>query len=862
MVDEQTGLSPLHICCSRGNTGIVQKILQSLKDYFQKEEGSSVNLNMQDSIGRTPLFNACYHGRLDVVRDLLDFKMQFPDKLDVNVGENGGRTALHAAVSASKNSKEIVSLLLKHSELNLNIEARPSSRANRYLLKLLKRNQHSEAIPVIGQDALLSLNGQQQGEYPISPPITCSPLESPYSDDRDIQIGILRSKRERSSVDSPVSPRFSKIQTFASTLSSRSRPTTPTTPPLTPPSSSVGVYQSDNGRLAVTKKFEEENTSFNNMSITPLAEACIFHNKEIVHQLLIHGALDKKALASQICSLIRQSELLFMILSRQCKVLDDECEEEEMRSSYCLQWDSKHLQTIKGAWLAKEKGSFLFHEQDPDATGIVCHPMSFKTIECSNIIQVSLSHNHLVNVPLELFQLPSVKIIDLSENNLMSLPEPADRSNSWSCDKLTTLNLSGNSLTYLPSCLWTLTSLRQISARKNKLHTLMTGYDPSQDGQLSSSLIEINLASNELKVIPDFIFMFPSVTKVSLPYNSLVSLPKCMWYQHTLQELNISNNKLDCLPFCEADELNSFGVHDEATGILDIATPLNDLNVTLTENASLQASMRSNRKTFTHATRIKRVTNIDETQPDSTIEQSCDYSNLLVLNMSKNEFINFPTGLPCLAPNLVELNISDNRIQCIDVIFLPQLLRKLIAKNCMIQRVGNTLMEKQLKYIRKRCYHSDESAICLHRSHTMLHYLQTLDLSGNEIQYIQLLQHAPLKRKTQDASDDELRYQQNINVLKLLYPSLEGLNLSNNRLVKEFNPNIGRQTQLKWIRLSGNSELERLPLEIAYLKNVRSTLTELEIRNLPNLVEPPAEYHKPEMQVGQILTYLRSKLKQ
>ncbi len=821
---------------------------------------------MQDGIGRTALFNACYHGRLDVVRDLLDFKNNVPNKLDINIAENGGRTPLHAAIAASRNSKEIVNLLLKQSELNLNVEARPSSRANRYLLKLLKRNHNSASIPVIGQDVLLSINNQQS-VYPISPPITCSPLESPYSDDLDLMMGVLKSKTRNT--DSPISPRISKNQTFISTLSSQSRPTTPTTPPSTPPTNSVvAVYQSDNGRLAVTNSSKEENSGFNKMSITPLAEACIFHSKEIVEQLLLHGAIDKNALASQICSLIRQSELLIMILSRQCSLVDNDHDDEQTNNDYCLQWNSKHLQTIKGAWLAKDKSCFLscVHEQDQDTSGVLCRPVSYKSIDYTSILQVSLNHNHLINVPLELFQLPFVKTIDLSENNLMTLPEPSDKTNTWSCDNLMTLNLSGNSLTVLPSCLWTLPSLVQVSARKNKLQQLMTGYDPSQDGRLSSTLLEINLSSNELEFIPDFIFMFPHVTKISLPYNNLTFLPKSMWDQQSLQDLNISNNNLDCLPFCETDELNSFGTsHDDGTGILDIARPLNDLNTTLVVDSSIQAQPSLYKRHTTGKTKIKQIVNIDERQQDATIEQSCDYSSLIILNMSKNKFDKFPTGLPCLAPNLIELNISDNRIQCIDVVFLPQSLRKLIAKNCMIQRIGNTLMDRLLKHIERRCYHTDESiqsSTCPHRTHKMLHNLQTLDLFGNEIQRIQLLQHAPLKRKTQDASEDETTYQQNITILKLLYPSLEGLNLSQNRLTKEFNPNIGRQTQLKWIRLSGNTELERLPLEIAHLKNVRSTLTELEIQRLPNLVEPPPEYHKPELQVGQILTYLRSKLKQ
>ena len=854
--DEQLGLSPLHISCSRGNTPIVMTMLQVLRDdYYNSDTGevSKHTLNIRDSIGRTPLFNACYHGRLEVVKGLIEFKVELPHTLDINVPEQGGRTPLHAAIAASRNSKEIVDLLLKQTELDLNVVGKASSRARKYLLKLLRHRDSSSTIPFIGLDQPgPSSSPRPLHESPFSPPVTCSPLDTPISDDLDMEYGVLRSKGSGDSPLFPVTPK--------SPVSTRS--TTPTSPPSTTPTTTMSVYQSSSGLLqiknspVITEGGGEEGEG--DIQVTPLAEACIFHNDEIIDSLLAHGATDTNTLATQICAVIRRSEPLRKILSRQCELEEDGIGVEGHSLMYLLQWKGKHLKSIKGAWLGSEASFYTIGRGSIDG----CQLIPYERVGYQGISKVTLARNRLMSVPLELFQLPNVTFIDLSNNQLKSLPEPSEGFNGWSCDSLSMLNLSGNSLTMLPSCLWALPSITQVTASNNKLESLLTGYDPSQNGKLSKTLTEVNLSQNCLPTVKEFLFLFPHLSRINLSHNSLISLPEAMWFQESLKDLNLSHNQLKSLPLCKTDELQ-LSIDEEPT-ILRFATPMKDLNVTLRDESSSRQATTGNPSTKRSSKifHIQPVTNVDMIQQEATVEQSCDYSNLTTLNISHNDFICFPSGLPCLAPNLTELNISNNRIQCIDIVFLPQSLRKLIARSCMIKRVGNTLMESKLKCIHRKCYHSSDTGICLHRSHNSLQYLQTLDLLGNELERLQLIQHAPLKRKTQDVTEDEVTYQQHITPLSLLYPSLEGLNLSRNQLRGQLNPNVGQLKQLKWLRLSGNHQLERIPLEIAYLKSMRSTFTELEMKDLPNLVEPPAEYHNPNMQVGQILVYLRSKLKQ
>lgn len=162
----------------------------------------------------------------------------------------------------------------------------------------------------------------------------------------------------------------------------------------------------------------------------------------------------------------------------------------------------------------------------------------------------------------------------------------------------------------------------------------------------------------------------------------------------------------------------------------------------------------------------------------------------------------FPTGLACVAPNLTELNISNNPLEELNVRHLPPLLKTLTASNCKIWKVHDESQPTGT------CRLMD-GLECQHHLHTNLQYLETIDLSSNQLTNAQLLcNETPFEPFSSKIFPP----------LDLLYPSLEGLNLTGNNLSGEFNPNIGHQMRLKWIRLDGNQLLERIPMEMAHLR--------------------------------------------
>lgn len=845
--DEINKLSPLHVSCSRGERGLVQRMLCAVQVLYEKDI-TQKDLNMVDKLGRTPFYNACYHGELSVVRALLDFKHQFPSKLDINMAERTRRTPLHAAVSATKNSKEIVELLLQETELTVNCEAYPSSRSQKLLIKILDRKKSSPSLTMSPPSTPVGNNTSFTDDYPSSnetPLTTCSRV----SDDVDANdFGIIKLNDKESTIQ-PL------LQSMAI---------------VTSPTPQLRVSRAVNGCLEVSNNTDNGCTPFNRILVTPLAEACIYRSRDIVELLINHGAIDKNGYGCQLAYLVQRLSLVHLILAKKCSLKVDYTDDRPSPTTYQLQWEEKHLQVIYGKWLTSPLYSF----DDGPIDNLLCQPVKYTQLDSTMISSICLQRNELQTVPVQLFQLPNVQEINLSHNKLVCLPDESE--GHWTCKSLLSFNLYHNSLQSLPYILWCLPSLEKFYCASNILTSIVTQYPlEHQNDLLGPELKEVNLSSNRLEKIDDLLFELPQITKLVLSSNQLRSLPDSLWDCETLQTLDVGDNLLTSLPRCQPSDLTvSSRATPSGAVLLEMATTLEDTQATFQNDLNnhsfykepsshrrkKERSIRTNRKDKFMIQQLNEKLEEGREGGDAIIEM-CDYSTLTHLTLANNQFTVFPPGLPCLAPNLTELDVSKNPLQSIDIIYLPQSLRKLQAKNCFLERIGNTLRSSQLKEIRKQCYHDDTLVICLHRSHSQLPYLQTLHLTGNKLKRFQLIK-CILKRNTLDPTENETTFHVNCSALDLLYPSLEGLDLINNCLVGTFNPNIGRQTQLKWIRLSGNPDLEKLPLQLALLKNIRK-LTEVKIDNLPNLIEPPKEYQDTSrIELGQLLTYMRSRLKE
>ena len=609
--------------------------------------------------------------------------------------------------------------------------------------------------------------------------------------------------------------------------------------------------------------------------MSPLAEACALSHDKIASLLLSFDVDDEEGLACRIAHLALNYNLMQRILGHSCTVkkkADPSDSQSPAKPGLQLLWNGKRLPELRGEWFTEKAVYFVSTDEQGDeetdngeqttkSAGQV-EPQLLKEVSLSeiHIRIIDLNSNNLQSLPLELFFLESLTELSVSANKLVQLPVSDKEMCGWKCNELQLLNLGNNQLTALPSCVWVLPNLKKLCASHN---TISFTERSVPKGELSGSLSSIDLSFNKLHpTLPPFLFNFPSLKKAYFQGNKLVTLPDSVWNCPTLHELLLNDNLLESLPWCdpEAESATSGGTFDEhaifqqsevvLTGVVEVKPHAGNR---FKSQMSVYRSIKST-----------GLTELSWVNYSAVNTETYDYSALTKLDISNNNLRSFPEALPCLAPNLIELNISQNEIPLVDLQFIPQSMKKLTSRNCKMKRIGNVIDQEGFKQVVKRCrcpIPDFQGKPCQHRNHPRLDHLTFLDLSNNQIQHLQLLHHPPYESLGADPGEypQEKEFQHNISSLDLLYPALENLNLSKNDLHGLFNPNIGHQTHLKSIKLDNNPHLERIPFQFSYLKKSKD-FTELSMHGLPNLIHPPGEYANAGL--SHLLTYMRSCLKE
>ena len=400
-------------------------------------------------------------------------------------------------------------------------------------------------------------------------------------------------------------------------------------------------------------------------------------------------------------------------------------------------------------------------------------------LQCTEIY---LQNNSLMTLPLALFQTPVLKYLDVSYNNLFALPIGDENKNAdgiakwgWSCASLKTFNAEHNGICSLPEVVWSIPSLRWLDVSHNHLVKIPA---PSN----CSTMSKINFSHNKLSEVPPALLF---VEEVDLSHNKIISLPMDLWQSKKIKKLNVCYNSICELHFTGSDKIK---MH------LSFST--------IGRQISSNKGHKNN-------------------------EQLDSVCSLTKFNISHNKLNSFPSSLSCFATHLQYLNISHNCIGDFEFSYLPPYLKSLDATNCGIVRILNN-EDKDLHCI------ASETSRCLHRTHTSLPHLSSLNLSRNKIKDMQLV-----------GADSTA----------LLYPELKSLDLSSNDLCGDFTPHVKLQKYLFSLKLSNNMNLESIPLQLSLLHD---SLFELQLNNLPNLKNPPSDYHK--MSTSTILAYLRSQM--
>ena len=256
----------------------------------------------------------------------------------------------------------------------------------------------------------------------------------------------------------------------------------------------LGIFLNQRDELVVGKKERTSGTAFNQLMVTPLAEACALGSSEIAEELLSYGGYDASGLACRIAHLTHSYDLMQHILSRCCTVAKERINRgsstaDDQQSSQTAQglrisWNSKKLPEVRGEWFCDSAAYYLDKprsgeekESDDDVTMSEANinlrrvePLSLRRLTLSEmpIKELNLSKNNLKSLPLQLFQLEHLTELLVQHNRIVELPEPPG-GEMWKCTRLEQVNLCHNNLLHLPSCLWMLPNLRKICASHNNL---------------------------------------------------------------------------------------------------------------------------------------------------------------------------------------------------------------------------------------------------------------------------------------------------------------------------------------------------------------------------------------------------------
>lgn len=448
---------------------------------------------------------------------------------------------------------------------------------------------------------------------------------------------------------------------------------------------------------------------------------------------------------------------------------------------------------------------------------------------------------------------------------------------------ITRLDLSNNCLAWVPPIIFQLQSLKILNIAQNKIERLPTvdDFDDSSKykmkyqtkGYSTPFLEELYLQDNRLDLLPVEIFSLPSLSILDVSNNKLSSLPYQMWKSPKLKELNAAFNLLKELPTMPCEETSECGsvcsLDSSRSADTDLGTP-QDIPQAFN---SAEQEIYLQQYELEHKNLWNKNVEVIEHSVVNDGDNDSQFCQITWLNLAHNQFTSVPPLLPCLAVNLSRLNLSYNRLRSMShITSYPATLKQLelsgnqiccwmslpqvdcldMMEQAAIACYAPAQGSRPSKLARGRSFRSTIlNTVCSHRRHLRLDNLRTLILADNAITRLQLT--------TDDDGSAEAEDWETVGMTatksKLMFPNLSMLDLSNN-LLKEIPPIIHELSSLSVLNVSGNCELSDLPPQMGLL----SRLWNLNMKGC-NLQEPlKSMIESKKYKTMDIIGYLKSVL--
>ena len=500
-----------------------------------------------------------------------------------------------------------------------------------------------------------------------------------------------------------------------------------------------------------------------------------------------------------------------------------------------IKWNDVPIETINAAWINDFIGAMgsisrAIHqtESSPQSLHDLCS-VQYLASEClDNFKPCTLQLNDKQFIPITL--------VDITRCSLKCVPPEL-----FQLPNLETLVLSNNCIQELPSA----------------LHFSQSIYS-------SQSLKKLVLDGNQLKTLPEDLFLglVNSLEQLSVQKNELSQLPPGLWIMPHLKELNLSENKLSQLHYCSDGTV--FKNPDFSKRVL--ASLVQNCNLyeseplTFKRNTS-QCSIEHHEvlkylqvlhvfyQTLKAATRGKfEVENCEEwvcilhaqrgyqqvdkygsafqyKLPEAFMNEELETSALTYLNVSRNMFTEIPQELPCLTPNLRHLNMSHNHIKYLNLIHdLPSNIGTVHLDHNCIENVEVVCPPRSICL--SPCMllqpQTEDTGNCRHSAHATLKSLLNLQLGHNKLNDFCCVSFGA------DASFEETV----VCSVVVHFPQLSILSLESNELTC-VPSSILNMTSLNSLNLANNKGIKSLPSKLGLLSLSTLNLEGLTLAEIP-----------------------------
>lgn len=165
----------------------------------------------------------------------------------------------------------------------------------------------------------------------------------------------------------------------------------------------------------------------------------------------------------------------------------------------------------------------------------------------SNTHKVQLTTGRLKEVPNQLKICTGIKYLDLFGNSIQEIPD-------WffQFKKLEHLSLKNNTLKTLPTIIFTIENLKYLNLADNQIHEINSHYFRNL-----MSIEKVDISYNQITSISEEGITYPKCESLSIKGNKLEQFPTALSGAHTLEKLDLSENKISLIEDDAFDQLEN-----------------------------------------------------------------------------------------------------------------------------------------------------------------------------------------------------------------------------------------------------------------------------------------------------------------